>query len=110
MYYLLEHDINKDDIYIPIEYDDGLNSISEGKKLRVDKIYFKGKNESDMISLTGPVISEKAKDFFSSLNLSYIDFIPHTFYHESNNKEIKIIMIIYLKNKFNFRKNEKKIK
>ncbi|NQY28537.1 MAG: hypothetical protein HRT69_03590 [Flavobacteriaceae bacterium] len=73
-YYLIEQNIEKDDIYISWEYDGSIENIIKGE----------GKNEIDFLNKN--VISIKTKNFLSSLNIDYISFLPYTFYDLQNNE------------------------
>jgi len=89
-YYILEHEINKGDKYVDFESDMNLGLILEGQNS--PKTYYQGKNDTDYISgMYG--MSEKAKDFFMSLNNPHLEFISTKVYHIDTDESLDLYLM-----------------
>lgn len=89
-YYIIEHDIDPGDKYVSWEADGNLERAIEGKPF--PKTYYQGEFDTDFIS--GHYgISAKAKDFFLSLNLPYLEFVPVTVHHIKWEESMEIYLM-----------------
>ncbi|MEZ0006888.1 hypothetical protein ABH942_002266 [Flavobacterium sp. 28YEA47A] len=89
-YYILEHDINPGDKYVSWEADGNLERAMEGKPF--PKTYYQGEFDTDFIS--GHYgISAKAKDFFLSLNIPHLEFVPVTVHHIKWEESMEIFLM-----------------
>jgi len=89
-YFIIQHDINLGDKYVNWEADGNLELALLGKSY--PKTYYLGEFDTDFISGCYG-ISAKAKDFFLSLNIPYLEFVPVTVYHIKWEESMEIYLM-----------------
>jgi|GEM_PF-1578052 len=89
-YYFIKHEINPGDKYVSWEADGNLELALQGRSF--PKTYYQGELDTDFISGCYG-ISAKAKDFFLSLHISYLEFVPVTVYHIKWEESMKIYLM-----------------
>lgn len=89
-YYFIKHEINPGDQYVSWEADSNLELALEGKSH--PKTYYQGEFDTDFISGCYG-ISAKAKDFFRSLHIPYLEFVPVTVYHIKWEESMEIYLM-----------------
>lgn len=77
-YYFIKHEIDPGDKYVSWEAGGNLELALQGKSY--PKTYYQGEFDTDFISGCYG-ISAKAKDFFLSLHIPYLEFVAVTVYH-----------------------------
>lgn len=92
-YYKINHEIKTNDIYVSFEHATTLSNIVNGKGTKLEKINYEGTQATDFYSLEGFVISKKAKEIFLNLNLSYLSFIPYTFYSINSDQPLEAFLV-----------------
>lgn len=89
-YFIIEHGINPGDKYVSWEADGNLDLALQGKSY--PKTYYHGEFDTDFVSGRYG-ISAKAKDFFVSLNIPYLEFVPVTVYHIKWEESMEIYLM-----------------
>lgn len=89
-YYFIKHGINPGDKYVSWEADGNLELALEGKSH--PKTYYQGEFDTDFISGSNG-ISAKARDFFLSLQIPYLEFVPVTVYHIKWEESMEIYLM-----------------
>lgn len=89
-YFIIQHEINPGDKYVSWEADGNLQLALEAKSY--PKTYYQGELDTDFISGCYG-ISARAKDFFLSLQIPYLDFVPVTVYHIKWEESMEIYLM-----------------
>jgi len=89
-FYFIKHDINPGDKYVSFEADGNLELALNGKAY--PKTYYQGEFNTDFISGCYG-FSAKAKDFFMSLQVPYLEFVPVVVYHIKWDEPMEIYLM-----------------
>jgi len=88
-YFLIQHEIENGDKYVSSEFDMNLELVLQGKQS--PRTYYQGENNTDYISGCFGV-SEKAKDFFKSLNNPNIEFTSTKVYNIDTDEPLDVYL------------------